>query len=258
MTKQTINSFEQILINKRGYVSKWPAEKIAIMIISGGLDSVIMSARLLENGYTIYPLHIERGQTNFAAERTSIERFSKLFNKRYPGNFKEVKYVKLNIPPKEFKVDLLPYTKKHGHPLRDTMLQMVAVQYAASLKSKHVTVYTVFCAVMPEDYFPHSKIESIRATNVAVCQNMDDWNWLISSPNVDPYLEEKPIDKPTEILWAHNHEIPIEHTISCNVATEQTNFLNCGVCTSCSRRHEAFLNAGVPDKTEYHSGVKLQ
>ena len=251
-----MNDYEKILVKKRGYVSRWPKNKTAVMIVSGGLDSITMMARLLKEGYTIYPLHIERGQTNYIAERKSVEQFKKIFNKQYPNMLKKIEYIKLNIPPMEFKQNLLPYTKQHGHPLRDTMLQMAAVQYAASLQSKDDFVYTIFCAVMPEDYFPHSKIESIRATNVAICQNMDNWNWLITSPNVDPFLEPKPIDKPSEIRWAYENGVPIEHTISCNVATEETNLLNCGSCTSCDRRREAFYKANVDDKTKYFSDVK--
>lgn len=256
MHKEAINAYEQILLDKRGSISKWPENKMAVIILSGGLDSVIMTSRLLEEGFTLYPLHIERGQMNFEAERKSIEYFTKFFNQNYPGRFKQVAYIKINVPPVEIKENLVPYTKKHGHPLRDTMLQMAAVQYATSLLSENADVRTIFCAVMPEDYFSHSKIESIRATNVAICQNMDDWRWLITSPNVDPYLEPTPIDKPSEITWAYNHSLPIEHTVSCNIATKETELLNCGTCSSCKRRQEAFGKANVPDKTRYFSNVK--
>lgn len=248
--------YEAILMDKRGYVSRWPKDKVTVLILSGGLDSVIMAARLMDMGFTIYPLHIERGQTNFRAERASIERFTKIFNRRFPGKFKATTYIKLNIPPTEFKPDLAEYTKKSGHPLRDTMLQMAAVQFAVSLRSRNILVKTVFCAVMPEDYFPHSNLTSIRATNVAVCQNTGDWDWLISSPNIDKYLEKEPITKPKEIEWAENHGIPIEYTVSCNDASPDTDNLNCGNCSSCARRKEAFINAGVDDRTQYYEDTK--
>jgi 7-cyano-7-deazaguanine synthase len=248
-----MNVYEQILMDKRGYVSRWPEEKSAVLIISGGLDSVIMADRLMDQGFTLYPLHIERGQTNYKAERNSIETYTKIFEERHPGKFNKTTYIKLNVPPTEFKANLSEYTKQKGHPLRDTMLQMAAVQYALSLQSQGVRIRTVFCAVMPEDYFPHSNLTSIRATNVAVCQNTDDWEWLISSPNIDSYLEETPIDKPTEIAWAKEHSLPVEHTVSCNVAVPETNNLNCGDCSSCTRRKEAFAKAGVQDATPYYS-----
>ena len=248
------NPYEDILKDKRGYVAAWPINKVAVMIVSGGLDSIITCARLMEDqGITIYPLHIERGQTNYLAEKQSIQTFSKVFKKRYPRLFKPVSYIKLNVPPTEFKPNLSEYTKKHGHPMRDTVLQIAAVQYAVSLKSQGVTAKTIYCAVMPEDYFPHSNIESIRATNVAVCQNMDDWEWLITSPNIDLNLTDRPISKSDEIIWAHKHNLPIGLTVSCNVATAETNLLNCGDCSSCNRRRAAFVEANTPDITEYYS-----
>jgi 7-cyano-7-deazaguanine synthase len=246
-----MNDYELILQNRRGYVSKWPDKKEAVLIVSGGLDSIIMAARLMEQGFTLFPLHIERGQTNYEAERQSIDKYSELFKDRYPGQFNDTTYIKLNIPPSEFKQDLTSYTKEKGHPLRDTMLQMAAVQYAISLRSKGLMVKTVFCAVMPEDYFPHSNLASIRATNVAICQNTDDWEWVISSPNIDPYLEKEPITKPSEIKWAEANNVSTGYTVSCNVATAETNHLNCGTCSSCERRKAAFAEAGVDDKTHY-------
>lgn len=244
--------YESILKSKRGYVSRWPNNKKAIMIISGGLDSIITTARLIkEHDIIIYPLHISRGQTNKDAEKSSIEFYTKYFQKKFPGKFNDPKYIELNIPPREIKDDLVPYTTKHGHPLRDTMLQMAAAQYAASLKAQGEDVNTIFCAVMPEDYFPHSNIESIRATNIAICQNMDNWDMLITSPNIDQHLTVRPIYKYDEIGWAFNNKFPAERTISCNIATASTELKNCGTCSSCTRRKEAFQKAGVEDITDY-------
>ncbi len=252
MSDTSNNAFESILTVRRGFLSKYPANKKAVLVISGGLDSTIMAARLIEeHDMTIYPLHIERGQTNLESERRSLEHFNDFYKKRYGEKFNDIKYVKLNIPPVEFKKDIVPYMKKHGHPLRDTMLQLAAVQYAVSLIPAEGVIETVFCAVMPEDYFPHSSLESIRATNVAVCQNLDNWNWVISSPNIDSCLEQESIDKPTEIKWAYEHNIPVENTVSCNDSQASMQLLNCGTCSSCERRKTAFQEAGVTDKTKY-------
>lgn len=247
-------TYEDILTSQRGYVSMWPANNVAVLIISGGLDSIIMSARLIEErGMILYPLHIERGQTNFESERASIELYTKILSERYPGKFKPVTYIKLNIPPVEFKEHLMPYTRKNGHPLRDTMLQLAAAQYAVSLEaSENLVVRTIFCAVMPEDTFPHSNITSIRATNIALCQNTSDWSWLISSPNIDPFLEKDEINKPAEIRWAADHNFPSRYTVSCNDSSLKTNLLNCGTCSSCIKRKAAFETAGVVDETQYY------
>lgn len=248
------DTYENILEQKRGYVAKWPENKLAVMIVSGGLDSMITSARLIrEQGLTLYPLHIERGQTNFECERASIEKYSQILERQYPDKFKPVKYIKLNVPPIEFKKDLLPYMREHGHPLRDTVLQLAAAQYAVSLQaSANEVVRTIFCAVMPEDIFPHSNLTSIRATNVALCQNTGDWTWLVSSPNIDLRLVNEETDKSGEIRWASEHDFPSEYTVSCNDASRETDLLNCGTCSSCTKRKQAFARAGVDDKTRYY------
>lgn len=248
-----MDSFEKILVKKRGFISKFPKNRKAVMIVSGGLDSITTCAVLMKDyNIELYPLHIKRGQTNHEAEFKSIQYYSDYFSRKFPSKFNPVKYIELNVPPLELKADLTEYTKMNGHPLRDTVLQMSAVQYGASLG---MDVKTVFCAVVPEDYFPHSSLESMRATNLAVCQNMNDWDWLITSPNVDPNLFGKQFGKREEILWAHKNGLPIEETISCNIATKLTDFKNCGDCISCFRRKESFASAGINDKTDYHENT---
>jgi len=249
-----VDVYDNLILKKRNWISRWPKNKKTVMIISGGLDSVTTTARLIqEQNIKIFPLHIERGQSNLKAEIKSVDYFVELLRYRFPDHVAELKYIKLNIPPTEIKQNLAEYTKIHGHPLRDTMLQMVAAQYAVSLDNSKYKIRTIFCAVMPEDYFPHSNLASIRATNLAVCQNTNDWSWLVSSPNIDPFLTDKPVTKPDEIVWAAQNNIPIERTISCNSATEDTNLLNCGICSSCKRRKKAFKQAGVDDNTIYYS-----
>ena len=249
------NEYEKLLVNKRGYVSRFPDNKLAVMIVSGGLDSMIASARLIEEqGLTLFPLHIERGQTNYESERAALEKYQTILREKYGDKFRPVRYIKLNVPPTEFKKELVPYTKQHGHPLRDTMLQLAAAQYAVSLSTTDgVNVRSIFCAVMPEDIFPHSNIESIRATNIALCQNTNDWSWLISSPNIDKHLTTSLVDKAESIRWAAEHNFPTQYSVSCNDATRATELLNCGTCSSCLKRKAAFAKAGVGDETKYYN-----
>mgnify|MGYP001585638296 CR=1 FL=1 len=229
----TLKKLEAILEDNRGYVSQWPKSKTAVFIVSGGLDSTITSARLIEEqSLEIFPLHIHRGQTNSIAENLAVDFFTKYFQKHYGKNmFHDPMKITVNIPPKEFKQDLLPYTKEKGHPVRDQLMHLLGVEYAvaASLKYEKV-IKTVFCAIMPEDYFPHSTLEGLRANTVNVCQNMKDWDWQITSPNIDPLLTTKPFTKIEEIKWAMERKIPVEKTISCNNASKLTNYLACGDC----------------------------
>lgn len=253
--KGKLTEFEKYLEEKRGYVSRFPKNKKVVMIISGGLDSISTSARLIEEyDMELFPLHIHRGQTNSAAENRSVDFFTKYFQKRYGENkFHKPEKISVNVPPKEFKSDLFPYTKLKGHPMRDPIMHLLAVQYAVAVSQKFNTyVKTVFYAMVPDDPFPHNSLNGLRVNTINTCVNMNDWNWQISSPNIDPYLTKKLFNKSEEIKWAVERNIPIDKTTSCYNATKDTYYLACGECKSCYRRHLAFIKLGLKDSTKYY------
>jgi len=249
-------AFDDLLQEQRGYISKYPGNKKAVMVISGGLDSIATAAFLLEEkGMELFPLHIHRGQTNSVAEQKSVNFFTDFFQKKYGSDrFHDPMFISTNIPPKEFKADLLPYTKKAGHPMRDPLIHLLGVEYAvAASQTSKTNIKDVYCAIVPEDYFPHSTLAGLRANTINACINMGDWQWQITSPNIDPHLTNGHFGKKEEIIWAMNHGIPIGRTISCNEASGRTNDLACGTCSSCGRRRAAFQEAGCEDPTEYYA-----
>jgi len=237
---------EELLLKKRRWISRWP--KKAVFLSSGGLDSTITINRLLEEKRVeIFPLFINRGQTNIKYELKSALYFEDYFTSKYKGLFHSLQKVKLGVPPKELKDNLRDFSKQYGYPLRNTILQEIGVQYAASLRSKGIDVRSIFCAQVPDDPFPHSSLESLRATTYCVCQNMGEWDWQITSPNIDPYLYPVPSFKVEMIQWAAEHKLPMEKTRSCYTPNENA----CGVCLTCKRRKEAFFIAKIKDPTIY-------
>lgn len=248
------DTYNTILLARRGWVSRFPANKAVVMIMSGGLDSIVTTARLLEEGLHIYPLHIRRGQRNGSAEQQAVEFFSEYFSKRHPGRFHPLAVVSVSIPPTEFKAGLVEYSRTKGYPLRDPILQSFAVQYAVAASSRDcASIRTVLCAIVPEDFMPHSNLETLRALTITVCQATNDWEWLVSSPNVDPGLFPEPFGKAKEVLWAHKRSLPVHLTVSCNDATPENGLRHCGLCGACRRRREAFRQASVEDRTEYQA-----
>lgn len=56
--------YNQILLNKRKFVFKIPENKICVFVFSGGLDSVITCARLMEDyNFDIFPIFIKEDKT---------------------------------------------------------------------------------------------------------------------------------------------------------------------------------------------------
>jgi 7-cyano-7-deazaguanine synthase len=241
-----LNLYNNFLIKIRGWVSKWP--KKAVFIYSGGMDSTTTMAKLMEDyGVEIFPLFINRGQSNVKYEKKSALYFDKLFSQKYPNLYHRLFQIDINNPPLEIKDNLRQYSKEHGYPLRNTMLQMIGVQYAVSLLVKNEKIKTVFCAQVIDDPFPHSTLSSLRINTMNICNGLEEWDWQITSPNIDPVLIKKSVGKVELIKWADEHGIPIEYTRSCY----KNSPYHCGSCLTCSRRKIAFEKAGLPDKTNY-------
>lgn len=241
-----INSFENLLTEKRGWVSQWKDK--SVFIYSGGLDSTITIARLLtDKKIEIFPLFINRGQTNLEFEKKSANFFASYFKSGFGALFHDLKEININVPPKEIKDNLKEYSSQFGYPLRNTLLQMIGVQYAISLRIQGIKVTSVFCAQIFDDPFPHSTLSALRATTIDVCQSLGEWDWQITSPNIDPWLDSQAAGKKELVKWASAHDLPVEKTRSC-YSSERN---HCGTCLSCRRRQAAFREAAVEDKTAY-------
>lgn len=245
-----LNEYENILMKKRGWISKIPDNKKCVFVFSGGLDSVSSIARVItEFDLSVFPLFINRGQTNLEFERHSIEYFNDLFIKKYPNNYNNVKIIENDIPSKSLKNDLQTYMKSKGYPLRDTFIELLAVQYAISLKND---TKTIFSANVIDDPFPHCALKAMRSTTVNVCENLDDWDWQITSPNIDQNISSNIYSKVDEIKFSTNNNIPIENSTSCYKPNIINNKIyHCGECLACKRRKQAFIDAEVEDKTLY-------
>ncbi len=251
------NMYNNILIEKRGYITKSPENKAAVMLISGGLDSITTTARLMEDFHLrIFPLYIDRGQGNQEAEKQSMIFFEDYFLNRYKENFNKVETIKANVPPKEIKNNLQYHANilDLGYPLRDNILHFFAVQYAVALSFKlKEDIRTIFNGVIKTDEFHHENIVAMRINTILSCQCMNDWRWQITSPNVDEIFAKTPFGKDDEVKWAFEHNIPIEKTMTCYKPKMVDNkFVHCGKCLACEERINAFKNANINDRTEYY------
>lgn len=94
----------------------------------------------------------------------------------------------------------------------------------------------------------------ITKTN-SLIQNLNDWEWVLSSPNIDPILVDKVVSKADLIQWADDQNIPLQFSVTCNFAKKVVDFKNCGNCEGCLARKDAFKSAGVKDKTKYFYNI---
>jgi len=229
--KKIMSEIENILLRKRNFVSKIPEK--AVFLFSGGFDSTAAIAYIIENwGTEIFPLFINRGQSNIEYEKEAVKHFEKILIERYPDKFNKVKEINVNIPAIEIKKDIPKKLQDIiGHPMRNPIMELYGVQYASTLDS----VKTVLIASTPTDNYAHSQLATLRSLTISACMGMDDWNWQITTPLKDPFLG-KNISKKGLADWAIKNNFNFDQTRSC-IENSKT---PCGKCVACKHRKEIY------------------
>lgn len=266
---QSTRMLERILRKNRKLVFRKPKRgDPVVLILSGGLDSVMFWHFLLERGYVVYPIHFT-GHQSILGENTSVRYFSSFFKKRFGHLVQPV----VNIPiyynysfegkkalgvftnnkvlfAKNSYISQLnhnPRVMMMNYPLRLAYYALTSYEYCLALQSRGVMVNTVFTGLVTEDsqVMRESTLTVLRALNVYVCSLFGDWGWQIGGkmrgsgmfiPNKSKSIRS----------WAMGG-LPLGKTWSCN-----KNFpLHCGICNGCKNRQISFENAGVSDPTQY-------
>lgn len=214
-----IEQIERILEEKRGYIARRPEK--AVFLFSGGLDSTISTGFCMEEwGTGIYPLFIDRGQSDLEDEEQAVDHFDGIYRNQFPDLYHEVLKIEADNPPQQLREDLSDERKDaKGYPMRDPIMQGYAVQYATTLGAN-----TVLAGSMPNDPFPHNQLVAMRSQTLATCINMgDEWDWQITSPTLDPELGQQ-MRKEDLIEYAKENGLPHEETFSqkCGTDPDQT------------------------------------
>jgi len=249
LRKSINDDIQQLLLKKRDYVFKMPTKQEGIVFIfSGGIDSTIALGRLLsEVESPIYPLYVKRGARAEKSELKAVHHYVNFFKSRFP-NLKELKIIEAEVPPLSIKKHISSVRLETvGHPMRNSVLQAIGVQYAVAVTAKEkLTVHTVMTATSPDDHFSHNSLGAARVMTLMACIDSDDWSWQVTSPLIEPGVWGT-MNKASAILYALKNDIPLDKTYTCT----QKSDTQCGVCPECICRMEAFKDAGVADPVGY-------
>ena len=245
---------EDILINERGYLVSIKKNDSVVLLVSGGLDSIITMAYIVEKfDINVYPLFIKRGARAEKKELESAQYYVKLYKERYGDRIKDLFILDdEDIPAKQLKSEFpQERLKAIGHPLRNSTLQNYAVMYATYVNAKYnENVRTILTGSVGDDTTcPELSILSLRSQTLNVCINLGDWNWQITSPLIDLELTPKILFKRDLILWAKEKGISLSKTRTCVSDSE----ISDGTCNECKRRLKVFRELGLKDEIEYLS-----
>ena len=221
-------------------------QKKAIILLSGGLDSITVLALAKQQGYICYALSFDYGQRHNAELIAAAQ-----IAKQYQVN--DHKIIKLGLGsiggsaltdekiavPNELQAGI-PVTYV---PARNTIFLSFALGWAEVLN-----LTDIFIGVNAVDYsgYPDCRPEFISAfqklANLATKAGVNGESFTIHTPLIS--LSKAMIIKQGVALG-----VDYRQTVSCYSADEQGEA--CGVCDACRIRITGFSEANVKDPTRY-------
>jgi 7-cyano-7-deazaguanine synthase len=222
--------------------------KKAVILLSGGLDSITVLALAKQQGYECHALSFDYGQRHNAelqaasaiaeAYQVSDHKIIKLGLDAIGGSALTDSHIAVPDQPQ----DGIPVTYV---PARNTVFLAFALGWAEVLKSTDI-----FIGVNSVDYsgYPDCRPEFINAfqhlANLATKAGVEGEQFTIHTPLID-------LSKADIIRLGDRLEIDYAITVSCYSADKMGQA--CRICDACRLRAEGFKQAGISDPTRYQT-----
>ncbi len=224
-----------------------PTRARAVVLVSGGMDSVATLAIARAQGFDCHALSVDYGQRHHAeldAARRNAAALGAVAHK--------VVHIDLRMLGGSALTDdiAVPETASVGIPVtyvpaRNTIMLSVALGWAEVLGA-----HDLFCGVNAVDYsgYPDCRPEFIRAfeqlANLATKAGVEGTCFRVHAPLMA-------MSKADIVRTGLAHGVDFANTVSCYQADAEG--LACGRCDACRLRRQGFLDAGVPDPTRYRA-----
>jgi len=218
----------------------------AVVLLSGGLDSVTLLAMALDQGYDCYALSFDYGQRH-GSELHAANQIARCYE------LKEHKIIQIglnSIGGSALTDDRIavPEEAQEGIPVtyvpaRNTIFLAFALGWAEVLNARNI-----FIGVNAVDYsgYPDCRpafIESFQTlANLATKAGVEGHSIRVHTPLIS-------MSKAEIIRTGRDLGVDYRLTVSCYSA--DSSGAACGVCDSCRLRKEGFAAAGVDDPTRY-------
>ena len=222
--------------------------KRAVILLSGGLDSVTVLAMAKKQGFECYTLSFDYGQRHdvelIAAEKLSKQMGAKT-HKVIPIDLRAIGGSALTddaIDVPDHLEEGIPVTYV---PARNTVFLSIALGWAEVLSAQ-----AIFVGVNAVDYsgYPDCRPEFISAfenlANLATKAGVEGQKLTVHTPLID-------LTKAEIIQQGIKLGIDYSQTVSCYQADNEGKA--CGHCDSCYFRRQGFEQANIADPTHYQS-----
>ena len=215
---------------------------VSAVLFSGGLDSAVLLAMELAGGLRAQPIHVRAGLAWEEAEARAIRRLMTL--PPFAGRASPVVTLTVDMrdvyPPTHWAIRGQP--PAYDTPDEDVYLEgrnIVLISKAAVLCAR-LGLERLAIGPLAGNPFPDATPEFFDAMSRAMSLGL-----------ARPLTIDAPIahlHKDAVIRTGAALSVPLEHTLSCMNPSDDR---HCGGCSKCRERREAFVAAGVEDRTAY-------
>ncbi len=221
-------------------------KELAVVLLSGGLDSATALAMANEQGYDCCALSFRYGQRH-TAELEAANRIAKAMQvtKHHVVDldlslFESSALTNHQIDIPTHVSDSIPVTYV---PARNTIFLSIALGWAEVMNAR-----AIFIGVNAVDYsgYPDCRPEYIQAfqemSNLATKVGIEGSPINIQTPLIDLTKEE---------IIQQGIRLGVDYSITVSCYQASLEGAACGMCDSCRIRREGFEGAGVSDPTVY-------
>ena len=218
---------------------------LAIVLVSGGMDSLTTLGIACEHHQDIALLHLSYGQKTAKREQECFKNIANFYH--IPGERRKIINMDFlgelggsSLTDKDIKVKkYAPGTEIPNSyvPFRNTHLIALAVSWAEIIKARKI-----YIGAVEEDSsgYPDCRPSYYKAYNELIRQGSKNGNIQIITPIIG-------MRKHDIIKKARELKAPLEMTYSCYANEDKA----CGICDSCFLRLQGFKKAGLEDPIEY-------
>jgi len=140
--------------------------KKVVILWSGGLDSTCLVLWALKNNNMVFPLFLNRHQSNYKWEKKAIEDLFNSIKENY-SNLKLQKYREFEIisPPKQLKKEFIDKKQKFVYFLRNSDLLINAIRLALCKGIENIFLGNVVDDLKNSEIFPDIHPEYLKMKN---------------------------------------------------------------------------------------------
>lgn len=197
--------------------------KKVVLLYSGGIDSTVAGLLLNQQGYEVYPLFIDYGQSSVRAERYLAETVPEKLG------FKPSQIIETELMKQLTKSRLLGQKAVNDSdawlPGRNTLFMVIAGIYAKQIDADGISIGYMLddnFVFGDNDYFHHKSIEEILSKSFL--------------QPMEVFLPIKAMNKRQLIKLLDSHGY-LDLTVSCwNARLENHNIVSCHQCANCLER----------------------